>query len=63
LFVNIAANPSGPDAESDLRLLCSTPDLIKRMPMSEKLVGGQEYIQKIEEDVSELVQYVQSLTS
>lgn len=31
--------------------------------MSEKLVGGQEYIQKIEEDVSELVQYVQSLTS
>ncbi|EEU38160.1 uncharacterized protein NECHADRAFT_84447 [Fusarium vanettenii 77-13-4] len=62
LFVNIAANPSGPDAESDLRLLCSTSDLIKRMPMSEKMVGGQEYIQKMEEDVSELVQYVQSLT-
>ncbi|KAM0424170.1 hypothetical protein ACHAPT_010539 [Fusarium lateritium] len=63
LFVNIVANPSGPDAESDLRLLCSTHDLIKRMPMSKRLVHGEAYVQKIEEEISGLVQYAQSLMS
>lgn len=61
LFVNIVANPSGPDAKSDLQLLCSTASLIERMPMSNRLVHGKVYIQKIEEEISGLVEYVRSL--
>ncbi|RSL70103.1 hypothetical protein CEP53_002010 [Fusarium sp. AF-6] len=41
LFVNIVANPSGPEAKSDLQLLCSTASLIERMPMSNSLVHGK----------------------
>ncbi|RSL48631.1 hypothetical protein CEP54_012827 [Fusarium duplospermum] len=61
LFVNIVANPSGPEANSDLRLLCSTASLIERMPMSNSLVHGKVYVQKIEEEISGMVEYVRGL--
>ncbi|RSL91527.1 hypothetical protein CEP51_000186 [Fusarium floridanum] len=61
LFVNIVANPSGPEAKSDLQLLCSTASLIERMPMSNSLVHGKVYVQKIEEEISRFVEYAKGL--
>ncbi|KAJ4312007.1 hypothetical protein N0V84_010162 [Fusarium piperis] len=61
LFVNIMANPSGPDVKSDLELICSTASLIERMPMSNRLIHGKVYIEKIEEEISGMVACVRSL--
>ncbi|RSM12189.1 hypothetical protein CEP52_002622 [Fusarium oligoseptatum] len=61
LFVNIVANPSGPEAKSDLQLLCSTASLIERMPMSNSLVHGKVYVQKIEEEISRFIEYAKGL--